>query len=103
MDTNLLISQAKARFSHNAAKAALQEKYNAKLIIAEQGGLWKADKETINFLYHLRLIQAEVVLMDTFNNPVKVNTLELYQKLFEVYNRVMNEWYDEYIQLETKK
>ena len=103
MDTNLLISQAKERFSHNAAKAALQEKYNAKLIIAEQGGLWKADKETINFLYHSKLIQSEVVLMDTFNNLVKVNTLELYQKLFEVYNRVMNEWYGEYIQLETKK
>ena len=50
MDTKTLISEAKARFNHNSAKAYLKEKYEAKLLVAEQGGLWKADQQTITFL-----------------------------------------------------
>jgi hypothetical protein len=50
MDTKTLIKDAKARFSHNSAKAYLKEKYNSKLIIAEQGGLWRADAQTIAIL-----------------------------------------------------
>ncbi len=50
MDTKTLITEAKARFAHNSAKDYLKEKYNAKLLVAEQGGLWRADKETISFL-----------------------------------------------------
>ena len=79
MDTKTLIAKARARFNHNSAKAQLKDKYDGKLIVADQGGLWKADKETINFLYHTHLTQQEVILIDTFNNPVKVNALALYQ------------------------
>ena len=50
MDTKTLIKDAKARFSHNSAKAYLKEKYSSKLVIAEQGGLWRADAQTIGFL-----------------------------------------------------
>ena len=50
MDTKTLIAEAKARFIHNSAKHYLAEKYNAKLIVADQGGLWKADQQTITFL-----------------------------------------------------
>ena len=51
MDTKTLISEAKARFNHNSAKAYLKDKYDSKLIIADQGGLWRADQKTISF-YH---------------------------------------------------
>ena len=44
MDTKTLITEAKARFAHNSAKDYLKEKYDAKLLVAEQGGLWKADQ-----------------------------------------------------------
>ena len=50
MDTTTLIQEAKARFSHNSAKAYLKEKYDSLLIIADQGGLWRADIQTLNFL-----------------------------------------------------
>jgi hypothetical protein len=50
MDTKTLISDAKARFNHNAAKSYLKEKYETRLIVAEQGGLWRANLQTINFL-----------------------------------------------------
>lgn len=103
MDTETLLTQAKARFNHNSAKAYLKEKYESKLIVADQGGLWKADLQTISFLYNTHLVQKEVVLMDTFNNPVKINSLELYQKLMGIYNDVMEEWHQEWVELEKKR
>ena len=50
MDTKTLITEAKARFNHNSAKAQLKDKYDGKLIVAEQGGLWKASPELISTL-----------------------------------------------------
>ena len=101
MDTKTLITEAKARFAHNSAKDYLQEKYNAKLLVAEQGGLWRADQQTISFL--TAFLNEEVVLMDTFDNPVKVNRQDLKDKLCETYYRVMNEWYNEWKELESKR
>ena len=101
MDIKLLISEAKARFNHNSAKAYLKDKYESKLIIAEQGGLWKADQQTITFL--LSMPNGELVLMDTFDNPVKVDRLSLTYKLVEVYNSVMTEWANEWKELEQKR
>jgi hypothetical protein len=98
MDTKTLISDAKARFNHNSAKTYLAEKYNNKLLIAEQGGLWKADAQSIALLSSLSSDQ--VVLIDTFDNPVQVNRNELLSKLTEVYDSVMNAWYTEWKELE---
>lgn len=102
MDTKTLIAEARARFNHNSAKEYLKEKYEAKLLIADQGGLWKADLQTITFLSAVSNV-TEIVLIDTFNNPVKVNRLELLSKLENTYLDVMNEWYGEWKELETKR
>lgn len=103
MDTVTLLAEAKARFNHNSAKVYLKEKYESKLIVAEQEGLWKADHATINFLYNIHKVQKEVVLMDTFNNPVKVNALDLFNKLIQVYNDVMEEYHNEWQELKGKR
>jgi hypothetical protein len=104
MDTKTLITDAKARFAHNSAKDYLKEKYNAKLIVAEQGGLWRADQETIAFLtVMIHDYDDRVVLMDTFDNPVLVERSELLTKLKDVYNNVMAEWYNEWTSLENKR
>ena len=102
MDTKTLIAEAKARFAHNSAKEYLREKYEAKLLVAEQGGLWKADQQTISFLKEWQ-ISDEIVLIDTFNNPVKVNAMQLYHKLRDTYDRVMEQWYNEWKELESKR
>lgn len=101
MDTKTLIAEAKARFIHNSAKHYLAEKYNAKLIVADQGGLWKADQQTIAFLSASG--NEDIVLIDTFDNPVKVNRKELLDKLTGTYWTVMNEWYTEWKELESKR
>jgi hypothetical protein len=103
MDTKTLIAEAKARFNHNAAKAQLKDKYDGKLIVADQGGLWKADIQTITFLYNTPVAKDKVVLLDTFNNPVEVHAMQLYHKLREVYDNVMEEWYNEWKEIESKR
>lgn len=101
MDTAQLLSDAKARFSHNSAKAYLKDKYSSKLIIAEQGGLWTAKPELMSFLGGTRA--KTLVVIDNFDNPVKVTRTELLDKLTTTYNDVMNEWHAEWTLLEQKR
>jgi len=102
MDTNTLLTDIKARFNHNSAKAYLTEKYNAKLIVADQGGLWKADQQTISTLDSFSGSKT-LILIDTFGNPLRVEREDLLKKLKEVYLVVTFEWYQEWQELETKR
>jgi hypothetical protein len=101
MDTKTLISEAKARFNHNSAKAQLKDKYDGKFIIAEQGGLWKATPELISFLNSMD--DNFIVLIDNFNNPVQVNRDQLLSVLKDTYQKVMLEWYKEWKEIEIKR
>jgi hypothetical protein len=101
MDTTSLIAEAKARFNHNSAKAYLKDKYDSKFIVADQTGLWRANLETLNFLNASS--DEWVILIDTFNNPVRVNRVELLTKLNGTYKTVMESWYKEWIELEKKR
>ena len=101
MDTTTLISEAKARFNHNSAKAYLKDKYDSKLIVAEQGGLWKATPELIGFL--ATNTNDDVILVDNFENPVQVNRIKLYDVLSKTYNDAMNLWFTEWKELESKR
>jgi hypothetical protein len=101
MDTQELVTEAKLRFSHNSAKQYLYEKYTNKLTIAEQNGLWRADTQTISFLNSFNT--KSLILIDTFDNPVQVNRLELLKKLTETYQIVMQEYFIEYKKLEDNR
>ncbi len=101
MDTQKLITDAKARFNHNAAKAYLTDKYNSKFIVADQNGLWRADPQTITFLSVLS--DEFVTLIDTFGNPVKVNRTKLLETLTTTYTSVMLSWLTETTELESKR
>jgi len=101
MDTKSLIADVKARFSHVAAKVYLKDKYDSKFIVADQGGLWRANLETINFLNSVT--DEKVILIDRFDNPVEVNRQELKDKLYAVYTDNMSNWYQEWVELENKR
>ena len=101
MDTDTLISQAKARFSHNSAKSYLKDKYDSKLTVADQGGLWKANAQTISLLSSFNTVT--LVVMDTFENPVKVDRQRLLETLSNVYFTVMEEYNNEWLELEKKR
>lgn len=101
MDTKTLITEAKARFNHNSAKAYLKDKYSSKLIVADQGGLWKATPELIGFL--ASITDDVVILIDTFENPVLVNRIALHDVLYKSYNDTMALWHTEWKELESKR
>jgi hypothetical protein len=101
MDTEELVNQAKLRFSHNSNKSYLEEKYLNKLILAEQNGLWKADTHTIAFLNSFDT--ETIIMVDSFNNPIKVNRQELLDKLKDIYTSVMQSYYEEYKVLEDNR
>lgn len=101
MDTNNILHGAKQRFSHNSAKAYLKDKYLAKLILAEQGGLWNIN---LGFITNLKSINKEtVILVDNYDNPVEVNVKNLLDKAEQTYDQVMTEWFTEWKDLEAKR
>lgn len=102
MDTKQLIAETKARFNHNSAKAYLKDKYDSKLIVADQGGLWKADPQTISFLSSMT-DDNFLIIMDTFDNPVLVKREDLLEVLKKTYNSVMLQWHNEWKELEQKR
>lgn len=98
MDTEQLISHGRARFEHAAAKRLLKEKYQGKMIFAHGGGMWQAGPELHSTIFTCGK-EGEVVLLDLYDNPVKVDTTELMRLSQERWQEQMNAWLVEYEQL----
>lgn len=94
MDFTELIKETKARFSFNDQKHQLKNKYESKLIFAEQGGLWKATPELLAFLSLSS--NNTFVLLDLYENPIKINRIQLLSKATTIYNETMDSWYNEF-------
>ena len=94
MDTDNLIAHSRARFDHATAKRTLKEKYQGRLIFACNGGMFKAGPELQTTL--LTCPEAEAVILDLYDNPVKVNTKELMALSQERWQEQMNAWLIEY-------
>ena len=101
MDTKELLKEIKARFNHNLAKDYLKDKYESKLIFADQNGLWKVTPEFLTFLR--TSTEESVVLVDTYNNPVIVQRVKLLEKADKLYTDTMTEWANEWKQLEGQR
>lgn len=98
MTTDTLIATARARFDHESAKRVLREKYKAKFIFAHAGGMWQAGPELLSTL-KCCVMDKEVVLLDLYENPVKINTKELWNLAAERWQEQMNAWLVEYTEL----
>ena len=93
MDTDNLISHARARFEHAATKRLLKEKYQAKCIFAHAGGMWLAGPQ---LLTTLKCCTGTVVMLDLYENPVQVNAEEFYQQVLQRWQEQLNAWLVEY-------
>ena len=100
MDTNALIAHARARFDHEAAKRTLKEKYQAKMLFAYAGGMWRAGPELQTTL---TCSGAEAVLLDLYENPIRVDTKELYAQSQQRWQEQMNAWLVEHEQNQKKR
>jgi hypothetical protein len=98
MNTDELVAHGRSRFEHAAARRTLKEKYQAKLIFAHAGGMWKAGPELLSTL-NCCVMDKDVVILDMYENPVKVNTKELWNLAAERWQEQMNAWLIEHEEL----
>ena len=100
MDTTQLITHARQRFNHAAARRTLKEKYQAKLTFAHAGGMWCAGPDLINILtVSAQPEKQELVLLDLYENPVMVDHKELLTLAQQRWQEQMNAWLVEYEEL----
>lgn len=97
METEKLVAHARARFDHAAAKRTLKEKYQARMLFAHAGGMWRAGPELQTTL--LTCPGSEAVLLDLYENPVRVDTKELYAQSQQRWQEQMTAWLIEYEEL----
>ena len=101
MNTDDLVTQARSRFDHAAAKRVLKEKYEAKLLFAHAGGMFKSTPEMISFLSLYN--NEEIVLLDLYENPVRVNSDNLRNEMQKRWYEQMNAWLAEHNKLSKKR
>lgn len=101
MDTDALIAHARARFDHAAARRLLKEKYEARMLFAYSGGMWRAGPELQTML--LTCPDTESVILDLYQNPVKVNTQELLAQSQQRWQEQMNAWLVEHNEANQKR
>lgn len=101
MNTDDLISHSRARFDHVAAKRILQEKYEARMIFAHAGGMFKASPELLAFVQSWPI--DELYLKDLYDNPIEVDKQVFLVKLQQHYHEHMNAWHNEYIEMQKKR
>lgn len=95
MNTDELITHSRARFDHANARRLLKEKYQAKMLFAYRGGMWRAGPELHNMIFTCGRM-GEVVVPDQYENPVKIDTKELLELSQQRWNEQMNAWHQEY-------
>ena len=101
MDTENLIAHARARFDHESAKRILKEKYQAKLLFAHNGGMFRATPELLAFVQSWPI--DELYLTDLYDNPISVDRQVFLVQLQQHYQEQMNAWHNEYAQQQKKR
>ena len=90
MDTNELVAHSRARFDHAVAKRILKEKYQAKMLFDYRGGMFRAGPELQTTL--ITCPDGTAVILDLYENPVQVDTKELYAQSQQRWQEQMNAW-----------
>jgi hypothetical protein len=102
MNTDALIAHARARFDHVAARRVLKEKYEARMLFAHANGMWRAGPELQCTLLSCAQ-DKDVVLLDLYETPVRVNVTELFARSHAHWQEQMNAWLVEYDEQSKKR
>jgi hypothetical protein len=95
MNTEDLVEYSRARFAHEAARRVLREKYQARMLFAYSGGMWRAGPELLTLLQAVP-VEDEVVILDLYENPIRVDPQELQRLAFDRWQEQMNAWHLEF-------
>ena len=68
----------------------LREKYEAKMLFAHQGGMFRASAELIVLLSSFT--DDTIVILDEFKNPTRVNRTNLLQEAKQRHQEMLNAW-----------
>jgi hypothetical protein len=101
MDTESLISHARSRFNHESARRLLKEKYQARMLFAYSGGMWRAGPELLVLL--ATVPPGDAVILDLYETPIQVNPEQLRGIAMQRWQEQMNAWYIEREQLNKKR
>jgi len=101
MDTEALIAHSRARFDHQTARRLLKEKYEARMLFAYAGGMWRAGPELLTVLTVCP--DESAVLLDLYENPVRVDIRELELAAQQRWQEQMNSWLAEHEELSKKR
>jgi len=93
MDTAKLKQTIKTRFDHKQARIVLRETYQAKMLFAHMGGMWRAGPDLINLC---NVCDSIAVLEDIYNTPIRVYTKDLKEQAMQLWQEQMNAWEKEY-------
>lgn len=101
MDTEALIAHSRARFDHQTARRLLKEKYEARMLFAYAGGMWRAGPELLAVL--TTCPDESAVLTDLYENPVRIDVRELELAAQQRWQEQMNSWLAEHEELSKKR
>ena len=102
MDTESLVAHSRARFDHETNRRILREKYEAKMLFAYNGGMFRAGPELLTLL-HACPVEDDIVIVDLYGNPVKVSPLELQHLAHDRWQEQMNAWLIEFEKTSNKR
>lgn len=94
---NKLVEQIKQSTDYQTNKQILREKIQTDLHFAYNGGLFKTTPELIAFLNSYDLY--EMVIEDTYQNPIQVVREELLDLARQHYQMAMNAWHIQHEEL----
>lgn len=94
MDSEKIYQQVRARYDHQQCSKILKEKYQAKMIFAYNGGMFRAGSELQALL--LTCPDDTAVIADLYENPIMVNVGELMAISQTRWQEQMNAWYNEW-------
>jgi len=101
MDTESLISHARSRFNHESARRLLKEKYEARMLFAHNGGMWRAGPELLVLL--ATVPPGDAVVLDLYETPIQVNPEQLRGIAMLRWQEHMNAWLVEHEQLNKQR
>jgi hypothetical protein len=104
MHPDELKQQAQIAYNREIAKRNIQQQMQSRLTLQCQDGVFVVSSELINFLSNWE--DEELILLDSYQTPIKINREELLYKAKQRYREVMNEWqlaHEEYIKIRSAK
>ena len=94
MDINDLRNQARLSYDRAVAKKNIQERMENRLTVSHNSGMFRVNTDLFVLLDLSE--DDEMIILDAYDTPVKVNRAELRTLARQRYAEIMNEWHEEW-------